>query len=130
SLGLNHVLAEDSQFDGRTLTLQGLTIVNCASCSYLGLDVDPRLTEAAAEHVHRFGASFSSSRAYVSVPPYEELESLFTEIFDAYPVVAQTTTLAHLSALPVLLHEDDVAIVDVHTHNSVKMALSTCGNHR
>lgn len=130
SLGLNHVLAEDAQLDGRTLTMQGRAIVNCASCSYLGLDVDPRLTAAAAEHVRRFGASFSSSRAYVSAPPYQELESLFAEIFDAYPVIAQTTTLAHLSALPVLLEEDDVAIVDVHTHNSVKMALATCGHQR
>lgn len=124
---LTHLTAEDTELDGRTVLVNGRRVINFGSCSYLGLDLDPRLAHAASDSAHRYGTTFSSSRAFVSAPQYEELEHLLTRIFGAYPVICQTTTLAHFSALPVLLEDGDVVILDVHAHQSLRMALSACG---
>ncbi len=66
SRGLAHLTAEDERSDGRTLTLGSSRLVNFGSCSYLGLEVHPRLKAAAHDALERYGTQFSSSRAYVS----------------------------------------------------------------
>jgi 7-keto-8-aminopelargonate synthetase-like enzyme len=123
--GVAHLTAEDEQLGGRVLTLSGRRVVNFSSCSYLGLETDLRLKHAACDAVARYGAQFSCSRAYVSCPPYAELERLLGQLFDAPLVVAQTTTLAHLSALPILVDRDDAVIFDQLVHNSVQAVLPT-----
>jgi 7-keto-8-aminopelargonate synthetase-like enzyme len=68
---------------------------------------------------------FSCSRAYVSCPPYHELEELFEALFDAPIVVTPTTTLGHLAALPVLVGRGDAVICDQLAHSSVQAVLPT-----
>jgi len=114
--------AEDQSFDGRLVTLDGTKVVNFGSCSYLGLETDPRLKAGAIDAVERFGALFASSRGYMSAPPYTELESLFAEIYAAPIVLTQTTTLGHLATLPVLVGRKDAVILDRQVHASVQMA--------
>src|SRR4029079_7066265 len=63
--GTSHLDAEDDELSGRLVTLRGRRQVNFGSCSYLGLETDLRLKEAACDAVIRYGAQFSSSRAYV-----------------------------------------------------------------
>ena len=46
-------------------------------------------------------------------------------LFDAPLVVAQTTTLAHLAALPILVGKDDAVVCDQMVHNSVQAVLPT-----
>lgn len=122
--GLMHHTAEDEALDGRTVTLGGRKLLNFGSCSYLGLELDPRLKAGAIEATERFGTQFSSSRAYMSSPPYAELETLFERIFGAPVVLAPTTSLAHLSALPVLIDPDEDAVLyDQQVHSSVQTAL-------
>jgi len=121
--GLAHLVAEDAELDGRVVTLHGRPHVNFGSCSYLGLETDHRLKAAAAEAVARFGVQFSSSRAYVSCPPYGELERLLGSLFDAPLVVAPSTTLGHLAALPVLVAKDDAVVCDQLVHSSVQTVL-------
>ena len=111
--GLVHLEAGDEQLDGRSIRIGERPTLHFASCSYLGLELDPRLKQAAIEATQRYGTQFSSSRAYVSAPLYEELESLLDSLFEAHTVVAPGTTLAHLAALPVLVAEDDAVILDV-----------------
>jgi 7-keto-8-aminopelargonate synthetase-like enzyme len=123
--GLAHLTAEDEQLDGRFVTLGGRQRVNFGSCSYVGLETDLRLKNAACEAVARYGVQFSSSRAYVSCPPYRELEGLLGAIFDAPIVVAQTTTLAHFAALPVLIGARDAVLCDQQAHNSLQSVLPT-----
>src|SRR5262245_52769149 len=104
--GLVHLIAEDARFDGRIVTLGGRGLINYGSCSYLGLEMDVRLKAAACDAVMRYGTQFSSSRAYVAAPLYRHCEQRLREITGGYPVVlAQTTSLAHLSALPVLIDD-------------------------
>ena len=123
--GLGHLIAEDEQLSGRTVTLRGRRQINFGSCSYLGLETDLRLKYAACDAVARYGIQFSSSRAYVSCPPYAELEALLGELFDAPVVVAPTTTLAHFAALPLLVAGEDAVVCDQFVHNSVQSVLPT-----
>lgn len=124
SRGVVRCVAEDDRFDGRSIVLDGQRVINFSSCSYLGLETDARLKTAACEAVLRFGVQFSSSRAYVAAPLYAELESLLTQMVDGAPVVlAPSTSLAHQSALPVLVGERDAVLFDIQVHASVQAAL-------
>jgi 7-keto-8-aminopelargonate synthetase-like enzyme len=123
--GLGHLIAEDDQLGGRFITLHGRRHVNFGSCSYLGLETDLRLKTAACDAVARYGVQFASSRAYVSCPPYGELERLLDTLFETPLVLAQTTTLAHLAALPILIGREDAVICDQLVHNSVQAVLPT-----
>ncbi|HMF43491.1 MAG TPA: aminotransferase class I/II-fold pyridoxal phosphate-dependent enzyme [Polyangia bacterium] len=123
--GLGHLTAEDEQLSGRFVTLRGHRQINFGSCSYLGLETDLRLKNAACVAVAQYGVQFSSSRAYVSCPPYAELEHLLQALFDAPVVVAPTTTLAHFAALPLLVADDDAVVCDQFVHNSVQSVLPT-----
>src|SRR4029453_15182033 len=60
-----------------------------------------------------------------SCPPYAELERLLGELFGGPLVVAQTTTLAHMAALPILIGAEDAVICDQLVHNSVQAGLPT-----
>jgi 7-keto-8-aminopelargonate synthetase-like enzyme len=123
--GIGHLVAEDEQLGGRTLTLHGRRQLNFGSCSYVGLETDLRLKNAACDAVTRFGVQFAASRAYVSCPPYPVLERLLRTMFGAPVVVAQTTTLAHFAALPILVAADDAVVCDQLVHNSVQSVLPT-----
>jgi 7-keto-8-aminopelargonate synthetase-like enzyme len=125
SHGIAHLIAEDEQLGGRVVTLRGRRHVNFGSCSYVGLETDLRLKNAACDAVARYGVQFASSRAYVSCPPYAELERLLGAMFDAPLVVAQTTTLAHFAALPILIGREDAVICDQLVHHSVQAVLPT-----
>jgi 7-keto-8-aminopelargonate synthetase-like enzyme len=124
-LGLGHLSAEDDHLGGRFVTLRGRRQVNFGSCSYLGLETDLRLKNEACDAVARYGVQFASSRAYVSCPPYRELERLLAAIFETPLVVAQTTTLAHFAALPLLIGKGDAVVCDQLVHNSVQAVLPT-----
>jgi 7-keto-8-aminopelargonate synthetase-like enzyme len=123
--GLGHLIAEDEQLGGRFITLHGRRHVNFGSCSYLGLETDLRLKTAACDAVARYGVQFASSRAYVSCPPYADLERLLDTLFDTPLVLAQTTTLAHFAALPILIGREDAVFCDQLVHHSVQAVLPT-----
>ena len=127
-LGIGNCNAEDTRSDGRHVRIRGRDLVNFASCSYLGLELDPRLIEGAVDATRRFGIETSSSRAYLSSPLYSEFEAAIERIFGgAYVVVAPTTTLGHLAALPALIDDDDAIILDHQVHSSVQLAATVCG---
>ncbi|BDN81622.1 hypothetical protein [Mycobacterium pseudoshottsii] len=50
----------------------------------------------------RYGTQFSCSRAFVANPLYQDVERLLSELFGGHALLAPTTTLAHMAALPVL----------------------------
>ena len=120
--GLIHLDAEDKIANGRTVTVNGEELINFGLCSYLGLEFDPRIKEGAIDAIHRYGSQFSTSRAYLSVGLYQELEQELQNMFRRPVVVAPSTTLGHLSAIPVLVGENDVVILDHQVHASVQMA--------
>lgn len=120
--GLLYATAEDDELDGRTVQVKGRACLNFGSCSYLGLEMDARLKQGVVDAVMRYGTQFSASRAAMSSPAYGELEAMFERLFGLPALIAPTTTLGHLSALPILIDEDDAVILDQQAHNSLHMA--------
>lgn len=123
--GLSRQLIGNVPFTGDSISLNGADVLNFGLCSYLGLGDDARLKASAKEAIDNFGTSYSSSVAYTAVPLYHELRERMHEIFGAHVVLTGTTTLGHLTALPVLVMPGDRVLVDSQTHASVLTATQT-----
>lgn len=121
-IGAIQRVTEDETLDGRCLTLDGERLVNFGSCSYLGLEAHPELKKGAIEATQAFGTQFSSSRSYISVTPYAELEELLEDVYGAPVVIVPSTTLGHFSAFPLMVGEKDAVVMDQQVHASVQMA--------
>lgn len=119
-LGFSHQLIEDDKFHGDTIRLKGRELVNFGLCSYLGLSDDPRLNDAAIDAINRYGNAYSSSIAYTALPLYGELRERLEAMVGAPVVIAGTTTLAHMAALPVIVGSDDLVLVDALAHASIQ----------
>ncbi len=121
--GIFQISVEDESLNGRQITIHGNSVVNFGSCSYLGLEMDDRLKQGAIEATYRYGTQYSSSRAYSACHLYEELEDLFYRIFNHNrAILAASTTLAHVAAIPILVQENDLVILDHQVHGSVQLA--------
>jgi 7-keto-8-aminopelargonate synthetase-like enzyme len=120
--GLLLLTPDDEPLNGRTLSLDGTEVVNFGSCSYLGLEMDERLRQGVVDAVMRYGTQFSSSRTYLSAPPYAELERLLDEMFGGSAMIAPTTSLGHLATLPVIVGSRDAILLDHQVHHSVQIA--------
>lgn len=122
SRGIVHQFTEDEEFDGRSIILNGKKMVNFGSCSYLGLETDERIKEAAIDAVRRYGSQFSSSRTYTSFTLYRELEELLNRMFGANVILATSSTLGHRSVIPILINDHDAVIFDHQAHISMQDA--------
>ncbi len=120
--GILHLNVSNEVLEGNLITIDHKVLVNFSSCSYLGLEFDPRLKAAAIKAIQGYGTQFSASRAYLSSCHYQELENKFNKIFNAYCVVAPTTTLGHIASIPVLVSDNDAVILDHQVHTSVQTA--------
>jgi 7-keto-8-aminopelargonate synthetase-like enzyme len=120
--GLYFQTCSDVEQMGRKLIMDGESRLWFGSCSYLGLESHPAVLEGAHQALSRFGTQFSTSRGYVSIPLYEELEDKLSQIFGGYALVGPTTTLAHMAAFDVLVDERDAIVMDHQVHNSVQRA--------
>jgi 7-keto-8-aminopelargonate synthetase-like enzyme len=120
--GLLHADIEDAVLDGRHVTVAGRRLVNFGSCSYLGLETDPRLKAAVRDAVDRYGTQFSSSRAYASAPLYAVAEAELAALFGRPVIVTPSTSMGHIAAMPTLIGSRDVLILDHQAHHSVQTA--------
>jgi 7-keto-8-aminopelargonate synthetase-like enzyme len=120
--GTLQLAVDDVPVSGRHLFLNGRRLLHFGNCSYMALETDPRMQAAAHAALDRFGGCFSMTRTFAHVPLIEQLEESLSSLFGGHPVVTSTTTtLAHLSALPVLIPPGDVAIFDYMAHASLHM---------
>ena len=115
-----HQFTQDEAFNGRTINLQGKNVVNFGSCSYLGLELDPRIIEASKKAIERYGSQFSSSRTYVSFTLYEELEHLLGQIFESNVLLSTSSTLGHQAVIPLVVGDADAVIFDHQAHISMQ----------
>lgn len=118
---LAHLYTEDETINGRTVSLEGKTMVNFGSCSYLGLEVHPQLKQGVVDAVGKYGTQFSSSRTYLSLGLYQDLESSLRDMFDRPVMVTASTTLGHLATLPVIIGDNDAIVLDLQVHSSIQM---------
>jgi 7-keto-8-aminopelargonate synthetase-like enzyme len=124
AVGILHHVIENESTDGKNIIINGKRVTYFGNCSYLSLEHDPRLKEAAKDAIDRYGIQFACSRTYARLPLYDELESLMSQIFDRPTIVAPTTTLAHMSVVPVLMRRNDAIIIDQQAHSSMHDAIS------
>ncbi len=122
-LGIGLLQAEDERLDGRTVSIDGRRLLHFCSCSYLGLELDPRLVEGVIDAARRFGTQFSVSRAFLSAPAYAELEAQLDAISGGFTLVTPNTTLASAAALPSLVREDDALLLDHQVHMTVQQVV-------
>src|SRR5262249_7296186 len=117
--GLFFQNAEDESLRGRSVSVNGRTLLSFGSCSYLGLEFHPSLIAGVCDAVTRYGTQFSSSRGYLSAPPYVQLEEACSKIFDAHVLLTPSTTLGHQAAFDALMTEKDAIVLDHQVHQSV-----------
>ncbi len=122
SIGIAQQVDEEDSHDGRSVMINGRESINFGSCGYMGLEFEPRVTAGAIEAIRKYGFVFNCSRSYLSNQMYPVLENLLEKIFLRPTLVAPTTTLLHLSSLPVLIDSDDVVLLDQQVHSSVQLA--------
>ncbi|MEN8161336.1 MAG: aminotransferase class I/II-fold pyridoxal phosphate-dependent enzyme [Myxococcota bacterium] len=122
-LGIGLLQAEDERLDGRQVQIDGRALLSFCSCSYLGLELDPRLIEGAVDAVRRYGTQFSVSRAFLSAPPYAELEARLDALTGGFCLVTPNTTLASAAALPSLVSENDALLLDHQVHMTVQQVV-------
>lgn len=128
-LGIGRQLIEDEEFHGESIVLRGERVANFGLCSYLGLSDDPRIVEAGVDALRRYGMSYSSSTAYTALPLYQPLRERLHAMLGAPVVIAGSTTLAHMAALPVLVRNGDTVVIDGLAHASLIGVLPTLGNN-
>ena len=109
--------------NSRTVNVDGHRLKNFGSCSYLGLEALPQIREAAHKAIDDYGTQFQFSRAYLQCELYAELEQLLERIAGRPVLVAATTSLAHMSALPSLITDKDHILIDQFAHASLHTAV-------
>jgi 7-keto-8-aminopelargonate synthetase-like enzyme len=108
--------------DGARWVVDGEPLLNFASSSYMGLERHPLLLAGAQAALREFGSNFSISRAYLECSLYRDFEEALDEMTDRCVMVAASTTMAHLAALPVLVGDRDLVLIDQFAHASLHMA--------
>lgn len=110
---------EDSE--GTEVIFQGRRILMMGSNNYLGLTIDPRVREAAAKAVQRYGTSCTGSRFLNgTLALHRELESrLASFVAKETALVFSTGYQVNLGVISCLVGRGDVVIVDKEAHASV-----------
>jgi len=116
------IMNRAGRYAGADMDVDGRELRSFGSCSYLGLELRPELRRGVCEATERYGTQMSFSRAYLENALYAELEASLTEMTGRPVVVAASTTLAHIAAMPVLVRDGDAVIIDQFAHASLHSA--------
>ena len=122
SEGTIHLYAEDKFFAGRNLQINGKELFHFATTSYLGLEYDKRLKEAAISAITKYGTQFPLSKTYLSHPLYHELETKIESMYGVPGIVTKNSTLGHFAVIPTAVRDEDGVLLDHQVHWSVQNA--------
>jgi 7-keto-8-aminopelargonate synthetase-like enzyme len=111
-------------YTGRCVDVGGRRLLSFASYDYVGLARCHDVIEGAVDAIRRHGTQFPFPRVHLESELLEELRLLLERMTGAHAVIAPSTTLAHMAALPALLESGDVAILDAAAHPSLDAALT------
>lgn len=132
--GVSQIKVERGRENSLT-ALDGHRFINMASCSYLGLDTDPRLTEGAIAALQRDGSlTRGLSRSRISPALLGEAEEELSDLFECEAIVSSSCTAATASALPVLASghltggQKPLIVFDKHCHFSMALMKNVCAD--
>jgi glycine C-acetyltransferase len=108
---------------GRMIEVNGRTVVNFGSDSFLGLDQDARVLSAIRKGLEKWGSHNGASRAFASVRSNADAEEkLATWLGVETVLIYPSVTLANLGAIPALVGRRDAVVLDEQAHNSMQEA--------
>lgn len=106
---------------GTEITVAGKTVLNFCANNYLGLAADPRLAEAAAKGMQRYGFGMASVRFICGTSViHKELEAAVSTFFGAEDALLYTSCFdANTGLFETLLSEGDALFSDALNHASI-----------
>ena len=118
-------------WNGQQMNINQKELINFGTCGYLGLETDRRLIDRSMEYTNKFGTQFSVSRSFLISSIVTDLEDHLSQVFDGQKLfVFSSTSLAHISVLPIIIGGDDAIIFDKQVHFSVQNGASLAkSNH-
>src|SRR5689334_4560010 len=78
----------------------GEDVVDFSNCSYLGLDVEPSVVQAAQESLGRWGVHYCCARSRLTIEDNRTLEEELGAFFGGNVITFPSVTSAHMSTLP------------------------------
>lgn len=124
-----HLEFEGDKWTGKEFDIGAKSLVNFGTSGYLGMETHPKMIEGAKKYIELYGTQFSISRAFVDSRQVRLLEDKLSEIFGGHKtVVFSSTTLAHISIIPILMSSDDAIVVDQQAHLSMQTAIQLMSN--
>jgi 8-amino-7-oxononanoate synthase len=110
-----------SDSEGTTAIFEGREVVMLGSNNYLGLTTDPRVRQAAADAINRYGTSVTGSRFLNgTLELHVELERrLAAYVGKEAALVFSTGYQTNLGTISALVDKGDVAILDKDAHASL-----------
>lgn len=121
--GIILLKADDKEWTGKSLPIDGKDLINFGTCGYLGLENHPQVIERTISYAKKYGVQFSISRSYVTSFENRKLEGFLSQIYEDKSVIVYTsTTLAHISLIPIFIGLNDGIILDQQAHISMQTA--------
>jgi 8-amino-7-oxononanoate synthase len=117
---------------GATSVIDGKTYDNFVSYNYLGLNGDPRVSEAAKDAIDRYGTSVSASRIVSGERPiHRELERALAAVYQTEDAIALVSGHAtNVTVIGHLVGRDDLIVHDSLSHNSIVQGALMSGARR
>jgi 7-keto-8-aminopelargonate synthetase-like enzyme len=122
---LLHLLSSGHKENGRYTIIEGKKLLEFGGYSYLNLSRHPKLIEAFCNTAREHGIQFPMSRALCSIEHYSILEGLLEKIFGCPNTVFPSTTAAHQAAIPTIIGNNDIVIIDENAHASIYSTILT-----
>ncbi len=121
--GITHLTFSGEEWTGRYLSIDGRQMLNFGTCGYLGLESHTKVIQSAIDYTQRYGTQYSISRVYATSSTNLELEERLSRIFDGHgTLVFSSTSLAHISVMPIAIGPNDAIIMDQQAHVSMQTA--------
>jgi len=118
--GIMHLHMDEGYACGRHIKINHKQLLNFGTCGYMGLELDQRLKDGASEFAQKYGVQYSLSRTYGTPEINLELEELVGKIYNKPVIIYPSTTLGHISLIPILVSSEDAVILDQQAHISVQ----------
>jgi len=119
--GLYRTLRRMESATARAVTVEGRTLLMCASNNYLGLANDPRVQEASMAAIREYGTGSGGSRLTTgNTELHEKLEAEIAAFKGTEAALLfNSGYAANLAALTALVGEDDLILSDALNHASL-----------
>lgn len=117
---------------GSYTVMESQRFLNFASYDYLGINGDPRVTEAVANAASTWGTSVSASRLTAGERPFHrELEVALAQVYEMEDCLTYVSGHAtNVSTIASLMGPKDLIVHDSLAHNSIVVGAEQSGAHR